>query len=172
MNDPNACFVIGRLTKDPDLKYTADQKPIVKFGLANNKKFGQTEKTNFFNVTCFGNTANFVATYLKKGAKVCVQGEMEYSSWTDQQTGIKNSAISIIGTSITGLDPAPQNAGQQQPAPQQFKDPWDPANQPQQYPHPNAHGGQPPQSASAYGQPPAYNKAPAPGMAPVPNPWG
>ena len=181
MSDLNGVSVIGRLTKDPQAYYTQDGKPIAKFSVANNRKFGQTESVNFFDISCFGNTANFVLSYMKKGSKVSITGELDQSTWTDNQ-GVKRISYTIKASSVDGLDPAPQKQqGQYQQ--QEFQDPWDPANNPgnaqnggyNQNSGQNANYQQPVQNQPPQGQyeQPKYNKAPAPGgMAPVPNPWG
>lgn len=83
------CFIFtGRLGKDPQLKYSQDGKAITKFSVAVPRDFDR-EKTDWFNVTVFGKSAENCATYLKKGQKVGVQGRVEINEYEGKYyTGI------------------------------------------------------------------------------------
>jgi single stranded DNA-binding protein len=71
MSDLNVVCLIGRLTRDPELKYGATGTPICKMSLANNvyQGSGKEEKCNFFNVTVFGKIGENCDKYLKKGSQ-------------------------------------------------------------------------------------------------------
>lgn len=73
--------LLGRLSRDPELKYTPAGMALAKLGLAVSSGFGDKKSTSFFNVTAFGKTAEAVAAHLKKGDEILVDGEMRANSW-------------------------------------------------------------------------------------------
>jgi single-strand DNA-binding protein len=102
MSDLNVIAFSGRLTRDPDLKYSKDGKPIVKYGVAINEKWGQTEKVHFIDCTTFGKFAETVAQYLKKGSRIAGRGKLDYQSW-DGKEG-RRTKLAVIVQDITFLD--------------------------------------------------------------------
>lgn len=79
----NICVMSGRLTKDPDIRYTADGKPVARFTLAVNRAFkreGQPD-ADFHNCIAFGNQAAFVEKYVVKGTKIEVQGPLQDNNY-------------------------------------------------------------------------------------------
>ena len=73
----NKLFLMGRLTKDPDIK--GSDKPVARFSIAVDRRYKDKDgnyPTDFFNLVSFGHTAEFVEKYLKKGTKVVVEGEI------------------------------------------------------------------------------------------------
>ena len=86
----NNCTLIGRLTKDPELRYTADNFPTCKFSIAIDR-VGKTEKkTNFIPVKALGKTAENCARYLSKGRLVGVTGSIETGSYNKNGTTYYN----------------------------------------------------------------------------------
>ena len=100
----NLLVVMGRLTKDPELRKSPIGTPITTFSVAVNT--GKDE-TSFFDVVTFGDVADGVAKHLRKGSKVAVRGSLRQRTFT-RQDGSKGSAIEIIGDSVEYLDPKPQ----------------------------------------------------------------
>lgn len=89
---------LGRLTKDPEVRYTANNTQVTVFTIAVNRRFvaqGTERQSDFFNLTCFGKTAEFCAKYYKKGQQVLVEGRIQNRSWEDQ-TGNKRYATDFI----------------------------------------------------------------------------
>lgn len=80
----NLFAFMGRLTKDPSVRYTQTQNCVADFDLAVDR-WGKTTEADFFRVTTFGKTAEFVETYLKKGTKVVVQGRVQNNNYTDKE---------------------------------------------------------------------------------------
>lgn len=73
----NKLFLMGRLTKDPDIK--GSDKPVARFSIAVDRRYKDSNgnyPTDFFNLVSFGRCAEFVEKYLKKGTKVVVEGEI------------------------------------------------------------------------------------------------
>ena len=90
---------LGRLTKDPEVRYTANNNTqVTTFTIAVNRKFvaqGTERQADFFNLTSFGKTAEFIAKYFKKGQQVLVEGRIQNRTWEDQ-TGNKRYATDFI----------------------------------------------------------------------------
>ena len=87
------CFVcMGRLTADPEIKYSQDNLAIARFTVAVNRmKKGEAD---FFNCTAFGKRAEFVGKYLTKGSRVMVRGQVHIDSYTNKD-GQKAKAINV-----------------------------------------------------------------------------
>ena len=83
----NKVMLLGRLTREPELKYTANNLVVCKFGLAVNRRFvkqGEERQADFLNIVTFGKTADFCAKYFKKGQQVIVIGRIQVSVWNEQ----------------------------------------------------------------------------------------
>ena len=113
--DLNSVVLIGRLTRDATLTYTSGGMAIGKFSLAVNrkKKSGDqwVEEASFFDVTCFGKTAENLAQYMKKGKQVGVDGSLKQERWESE--GQSRSKIVIIAENIQllGGDKNTQGSG-------------------------------------------------------------
>lgn len=94
---------MGRLTKDPEVRYTQNTNlTVANFSIAVNRRFkreGDTETADFFNVVAWNKTGEFVGKYFKKGQQILVSGRIENRNWTDQQ-GIKHYATDIIAEEV------------------------------------------------------------------------
>jgi len=115
-NDLNQTLLIGRLTKDPEIKYTANGTPVTKFSIANNSIANKTEYVNYFDVNVWGTQAVNCEKYLKKGSQIAVNGSLRQNRWQDQSTGQVKSKVEINAFSVQFLG-SKQN-GQQQNAQQ------------------------------------------------------
>lgn len=95
MSNFNKIFLMGNLTRDPQLTYTPSQTPVVDFGLAVNRKWtakdgSSKEDTCFVDCRSFGRQAENINKYLKKGNPLFVEGRLTFDSWTAQD-GSKRS---------------------------------------------------------------------------------
>lgn len=90
----NKLVLMGRLTKEPQVAYTKDQKMIVRFTLAVNRR-GVKDKTDFLEITAFGKNAEFVSKYYKKGQQVAIVGRVQNNNYTDDK-GIKHYSTMIV----------------------------------------------------------------------------
>ena len=99
----NKFIVTGNLTKDADLKYTQNDKAYSKFSIANNEGFGENKKTNFFNCTLFGKSAENLNRFLVKGQKVLVTGRVDLGKYTDKE-GVERLTTDIIVDSFGGVE--------------------------------------------------------------------
>ena len=96
----NKCILMGRLTKDPEVRFTQGESPkaVAKFSLAVDRRFKNSngeQETDFFNGTCFGKTAELCEKYLWKGTKVLVEGRLQNDNYTNKD-GQKVTATGIV----------------------------------------------------------------------------
>ena len=100
----NKAFIIGNLTRDPELRQTTTGQAVCSFGVATNRFFtdssGQKQKqAEFHNVVAWGRQAEIVNQYLKKGSPVLVEGRLQTRSWQDQQ-GAKHWKTEIVAERV------------------------------------------------------------------------
>lgn len=107
----NQVILMGRLTRDPEMRTTTTGKTIASFSLAVDRA-GQDDATDFFEVTAWEKLGELVSQYLSKGRRCLVQGRLRQDSWDDKETGKKRSRIEVVATDVTFLDgPSGDNAG-------------------------------------------------------------
>ena len=81
----NKIILMGRLTRDPEVRYSDDNKAVGRFVLAVDRKFKKDggPTADFFNCTAFGKTAEFVEKYLRKGTKILLTGSIQNDNYTN-----------------------------------------------------------------------------------------
>ena len=102
----NKVILGGRLTADPELKQTQSGIPVVSFSIAVNRRYQSKDapqQTDFFNVTAWRATAEFVSKYFRKGSSICITGSIQNRTWTDQQ-GQKRYATDIVADEVQFVD--------------------------------------------------------------------
>lgn len=99
----NKFIVTANLTKDAELRYTANDKAYSKFSIANNEGYGDNQKTNFFNCTLWGKSAENLNRFLTKGQKVLITGRVELGKYTDKE-GVERLTTDIIVDSFGGVE--------------------------------------------------------------------
>lgn len=105
MADLNEVRIIGRLTRDPELRSTQSGQYICNFGIATGKKYkGQDGETTFVDITCWARLAEVAGKYLRKGKLVFIGGRLKLDTWDDRQTGQKRSKLSVVAENIQFLD--------------------------------------------------------------------
>ncbi len=109
----NRVFLIGNLTRDPELRYTPGGVAISSFTLAVSTPIGKDDAGNqkkdvlYIDVVAFGRQAEVIAEYLKKGRPVFVEGRLRYRTWEDA-SGNKRAKHEIILNSFQFLGPRKQ----------------------------------------------------------------
>ena len=115
----NKVIIGGRLTADPELKTTPTGISVTSFTIAVNRRSRNNEESqaDFFNVTAWRNTAEFVTRYFRKASSICVVGSLQTRSWTDQQ-GAKHHVTEIVADEAFFVDAKSESplAVQQAPA--------------------------------------------------------
>ena len=105
----NKVILAGRLTADPEMKQTPNGVTLVTFSLAVNRRFssrdgqGQQPEADFFRITAWRNTAEFIAKYFRKGSAICICGSIQNRSWTDQN-GQKRYVTEVIADEAYFVD--------------------------------------------------------------------
>jgi len=120
--DLNKAMIIGRLTRDPELRTTAAGQNVVSFGLATNlvwtDQSGQKqERAEFHNIVAWRKLADICAQYLRKGARVYIEGRIQTRDWTGQD-GVKRYTTEINADNMIMLDRAGAQSNQSAPFPQ------------------------------------------------------
>lgn len=103
----NRVFLMGNLTRDPELRYTPSGLAVSTLGLAVNNRFGagedKKEEVLFVDVNVWGKTAENCAQYLKKGSGVFVEGRLRMRTWDDKETGQKRSKMDVTANTVQFL---------------------------------------------------------------------
>ena len=124
----NRAFILGNLTRDPELRQTPGGQAVCSFGVATNRFFndsaGQKQKqAEFHNIVAWGRQAEVVNQYLKKGSLVLVEGRLQTRNWQDQQ-GVKHWRTEIIAERVQ-LGPRPGSTPNEESGPARDKSPED-----------------------------------------------
>lgn len=123
MANLNKVFLIGRLTRDPEMRYTPSGAAVAEFGFAVNRYYivngERREDTCFLDVSAWGRLGETVRNYLRKGRQAFIEGHLTYSEWQTQD-GQKRSKIRVVADTVQFLDPANRNAAQDAAGPEEF----------------------------------------------------
>ena len=96
----NHITIMGRLTRDPELRYTQSQTPVASFTLAVDRDFGSRDggekQTDFIDCVAWRSTAEFVNKYFQKGSMAVVSGRLQIRDWTDREGGKRRSAEVVV----------------------------------------------------------------------------
>ena len=120
-NDINRVILIGRLTRDPELKSTNNGNYFCRFSLASNRNIynrqtGESrDEVGFFDCVAWGKSAEAIHKYLQKGRRICVEGNLRWSSW-ETTDGRKQSKVEINVEGFQFLDAKQDGAGGAKPA--------------------------------------------------------
>ncbi len=103
----NKVFLIGNLTRDPELTTTPSGVSVCRFAIAVNRNYTSADgerQTDFFNVTAWRGLGERIAQYQKKGLKVAVSGSIQIRNYDDNQ-GVRRTAVDIIAEDVEFLTP-------------------------------------------------------------------
>ncbi|MFV0424978.1 MAG: single-stranded DNA-binding protein [Bacilli bacterium] len=108
----NKVVLIGRLTRDPDMRFTQSQRAVCSFNLAVNRNFttqsGERE-ADFINIVCWGRTAENVSKFLSKGSLVAVDGRIQTRNYDNAQ-GQRVYVTEVVAESVTFLESRNSNS--------------------------------------------------------------
>ena len=103
----NRITLVGRLTRDPEMRTTTTGRNYATFGIAVQKRIKpqnpDERDADFFNIKVWGQTADYVSNYLTKGRLVAVDGRMESRKYRDQQ-GVDREIWEVTADNVSGLD--------------------------------------------------------------------
>jgi single-strand DNA-binding protein len=108
----NKVFLLGNLTRDPEVRYTPKGSAVADLGIAVNRQYTldtgeKREEVTFVDVTFWGRTAEVAGEYLKKGRSVFIEGRLQLDTWDDKQSGQKRSKLKVIGEMMQMLGGRP-----------------------------------------------------------------
>ena len=131
MSGVNKAIILGRLGKDPEIRYMPNGNAVVGFSMATSEKWkdkdsGQMqEKTEWHNITAFGKLAEIINQYLVKGSECYIEGRLQTDKWTDKEghdrytTKIIADKLNMIGGKTDNQSTMAQDTQQQQQPVQQ-----------------------------------------------------
>ena len=114
----NSVQLIGRLTRDPEIRYTDGGASIARFGLAVDRRFKQENgaDADFIKIVSFGKTAEFIEKYFHKGMKIALNGRIQTGSYTDKD-GKKVYTTDVVAENVEFCESKGNSANNDAPAP-------------------------------------------------------
>lgn len=114
----NKAMIIGNLTREPDVRQTANGAAVTSFSVATNffwnDSSGQRqERVEFHNIVAWRKLAEICGQYLHKGSKVYIEGRLQTRDWADKTTGQKRYTTEIVAENMIMLDKLPANGNRQ-----------------------------------------------------------
>lgn len=97
----NHIVLMGRLTRDPELRYTSSNIPVASFSVAVDRDFnrGDEKQTDFINCVAWRQTGEFVSKYFTKGSMIVVSGRLQIRDYTDRD-GNKRTAAEVVADNV------------------------------------------------------------------------
>jgi single-strand DNA-binding protein len=116
----NKAILIGRLGKDPEVRYTPDGTMVTNFNLATDEQWKdkngeKVQKTEWHRIVTFGKLAEICGNYLVKGKLIFIEGRIQTRSWEDKD-GVKRFTTEIIANNMQMLDSKGQNKSDESPS--------------------------------------------------------
>lgn len=113
----NKVFLLGNLTRDPDLRALPSGSAVCEFGIAVNRRYtaanGQeVEEPCFVDIVVWGRSAESCKQYLEKGSQVMIEGRLQLDQWEDRNGGGKRSRLRVIAEQVQFLSRRPGGEGQ------------------------------------------------------------
>ena len=115
----NKVIMMGRLTRDPDIRYSQEGTAIARFSLAVDRKFRKEDGSrdaDFFNCTAFGKAAEFLEKYIKQGQRILVAGRIQNDIYTNRD-GDKVYSVQVIVEELEFADAKPERVRKDEPKP-------------------------------------------------------
>ena len=103
----NKVMIIGRLGRDPEMRYTPSGRPVTTFSLATSRNWTTSEgerriETEWFNIVAWGNLAEICKQYLSKGQLAYIEGRLQTRHWDDSE-GVKHTSVEIVANEMIML---------------------------------------------------------------------
>ena len=111
----NKIILIGNVGNDPEMRFTADGKPVTGFSLATNQSYinkdgERVDKTTWFKITCWNKLAENVNQFMTKGKQVYIEGRVELNEW-EAQDGTPRSSLAVTANTVLFLGKREEGAG-------------------------------------------------------------
>lgn len=113
MADYNSVVLLGRLARDPELKYAPSGAPVCTFSVATNQHYTKSDgqkaqSVTFVDVTVWSRLAELCSQYLRKGRQVLVSGSLKQDRWVDSQTQQSRSRLKVLARDVKFIGPKPE----------------------------------------------------------------
>jgi single-strand DNA-binding protein len=110
-------MLIGNLGRDPEIRSTQSGNKVANLSVATERRWtdkdGDRQKaTTWHDVTCWSRQADFAESYLKKGSRVYVEGQLDEDEWTDKETGQPRRKKYVVAYLVLGLDRKGEDDGE------------------------------------------------------------
>lgn len=101
----NRVILVGRLTKDPEMRQTTNGISVTRFTVACDRpyKSGDEKKTDFIDCQAWRQTAEFIAKYFSKGSAILIEGELQNNNYTDKN-GVKHYGMLVLANKVTFVE--------------------------------------------------------------------
>ena len=100
----NKVFLMGNLTREPELRYTPGGAAVCEFGIAINRTFTSNNQTReevcFVDIVVWGKSGELCQRYLSKGSQALIEGRLQYDQWEDKNTGKRSSRLRVIAENV------------------------------------------------------------------------
>ena len=100
----NKVFLMGNLTREPELRYTPGGAAVCEFGIAINRTFTSNNQTReevcFVDIVVWGKSGELCQRYLNKGSQALIEGRLQYDQWEDKNTGKRSSRLRVIAENV------------------------------------------------------------------------
>ncbi len=111
----NKVMIIGRLGRDPEMRYTPSGRPVTTFTVATSRTWNTSEgerrvETEWFNIVAWGNLAEICKQYLTKSQQVYVEGRLQTRNWDDSE-GNKHTSVEIVANEMIMLSERREGEG-------------------------------------------------------------
>lgn len=124
MSNLNKVHLIGRLGRDPELRYTKTGQAVCNFSIATSenwkdKQGNKQESTEWHNIVAWAGQAEFAGNYLRKGRLVYIEGRLQTRDWVDN-ANVKHYRTEVVANNVQGLDRADASQGGARPQEQPY----------------------------------------------------
>lgn len=108
MANVNKVLIIGRMTRDPEIRYLQNGKAVTNFAVALNRTYmvdnEKREETTFVDIVAWGKTAEFVNKYFSKGKNIFIEGRLHMNEWEDKNSDTKRRKLEVIADNVQFVD--------------------------------------------------------------------
>ena len=120
MADFNSVVLLGRLARDPELRYVGSGAPVCSFSVATNQNYTKSDgqkaqSVTFVDVTAWRRLAEICNQFLKKGRQVLVTGTLRQDRWIDTKTQQPRSKLKVVAREVKFIGPRPDAEPEQEP---------------------------------------------------------
>jgi single-strand DNA-binding protein len=107
----NSITISGRITRDPELRYTPSQKAVATFSIATEIGFGDSKRVIYPELQAWTHTAEYIVRYAGKGTEIVATGRYDEQIWDDKETGKKRKKAIIVVSDVV-IGKAPKSSGE------------------------------------------------------------